>query len=134
MHPLNPFPELLTYRILIPTLLRVAAAIIFAYLAYRHYERREAISRVVFPIIGRGMWISWLAIIVEIVVAAALFFGYYTQIAAIIGGIGALKQWVWRGKFPAFFWLTRSASFLLLIICLALLIGGAGAFAFDLPL
>jgi uncharacterized membrane protein YphA (DoxX/SURF4 family) len=80
------------------------------------------------------MWIIWLAVIVEAAVAAGLFFGYYTQIAALVGALTALKQIVWRGKYPSFFWLTRSAAFLLLIICLSLLLTGAGAFAFDIPL
>ncbi len=131
---LNPLPELLVFQLLAPTMLRVAAAIVFAYLAYRHFEHREDIAATRFPIIGRGAWIVWLAIVVELATAAALFFGYATQIAAIVGALGALKHIVWRGKFPNFFWLTRSAAFLLLVICLSLLLTGAGAFAFDLPL
>lgn len=131
---LNTFPQLLTYSFFGPTLLRVAAAVVFAYLAYRHWERRNEIAHVSFPIVGRGMWIVWLAVIIEALVAGALLFGYYTQIAALIGAIGAAKQWIWRGKYPAYFWLTRSASFLLFIICLSLLLTGAGKIAFDVHL
>ncbi len=131
---LNPFPELLVYQLLAPTLLRMAVALVFAYLAYRHFEHRESISKTRFPVVGQGAWIVWLSIIIEAAVAVALFFGYYTQVAAILGAIGAIKHIVWRGKFPNFFWLTRSAAFLLLVICLSLLLTGAGAFAFDLPL
>jgi uncharacterized membrane protein YphA (DoxX/SURF4 family) len=133
MDHLNNFPALLTYRLYAPTLLRVAAGIIFAYLAYRHYQNREAIGRTSFPIVGRGTWIAWVAIIIEAAVGGGLFFGYYTQVAALVGAIGALKQWIWRGKFPTLFWLTRSASFLLLMICLSLLLTGAGLVAFDIP-
>jgi uncharacterized membrane protein YphA (DoxX/SURF4 family) len=131
---LNVFPELLVYQLLAPTLLRMAVVLVFAYLAYRHFEHREDISKTRFPVVGQGMWIVWLTIIIEVATAAALFFGYYTQVAAILGAIGAIKHIVWRGKFPNFFWLTRSAAFLLLVICLSLLLTGAGAFAFDLPL
>jgi uncharacterized membrane protein YphA (DoxX/SURF4 family) len=131
---LNPFPELLVFSFFAPTLLRVTAAIIFGYLAYRHFERRDAIAQTRFPIVGQGAWIAWVAIIIEVVVAVALLLGYDTQYAAILGALGALKQWVWRGKFSSYFFLTRSASFMLLVICLSLLITGAGAFAFDLPL
>ncbi len=134
MDILNPFPQLLDYRIFAPTLLRLAAATIFAYLAYRHYQQRNEIAKISFPVIGRGGWIVWFAIIIEAAIAGGLFLGLYTQAAAILGAVGALKQWVWRGKFPAFFWLTRSASFLLLVICLSLMVSGAGAFAFDIPL
>jgi len=131
---LNPFPSLLTYSFFAPTLLRVAAALVFAYIAYRHYQNRDAISRVHFPVVGHGMWIPWAAVIVEVITALGLFFGYHTQYMAILGAIIALKHIIWRGHYPAFFWLTRSAAFLLLVICLSLLISGAGALAQDLPL
>jgi len=131
---LNPFPDLLTFGFFAPTILRFAAACIFFYLAYRHYQNRDAISRTRYPIVGTGGWIVWCAIILEFIVALGLFLGYYTQITAIIGVIAALKHIVWRGKFPAFFWLTRSAALLLLVICFSLLLSGAGALAFDLPL
>lgn len=131
---LNPFPELLVYQILAPTLLRAVAAVVFAYLAYRHFDRREAIAKTRFPVVGKGMWIVWLAVIVEVATAGALFFGYYTQYAALVGVVMALKQIMWRGSYPNFFWLTRSAALLLLVVCFSLLLTGAGAFAFDLPL
>ncbi len=131
---LNPFPELLVYQLLAPTMLRIAVALVFAYLAYRHYQNRDKIAKTRFPVVGQGTWIVWVAIVVEAVTALALFFGYNTQYAAIVGILMALKQIVWRGKFPNFFWLARSAAFLLLVICISLLLMGAGAFAFDLPL
>ncbi len=130
----NPFPDLLMYGFFAPTLLRFAAATIFAYLAYRHFEHRGKASRIVFPIVGRGVWIVWFAILAELAVAAALFAGFYTQIAALVGAIIALKHIVWRGKYPGFFWITRSAAFVLLTVCLSLILSGAGALAFDLPL
>jgi uncharacterized membrane protein YphA (DoxX/SURF4 family) len=131
---LTPFPSLLIFSFTAPTLLRIAAALVFAYLAYRHYQNRAHIAHISFPIVGRGEWVAWFAIIIEAGVALGLFFGYYTQYAALLGAIGALKQIIWRGKYPGFFWLTRSAAFLLLVICLSLLLTGAGAFAYDLPL
>lgn len=131
---LNPFPQLLVYGFFAPTLLRVAAALIFAYLAYKHYQNRDEIGSTHFPVVGQGMWLAWFSIIVEVALAAAIFFGYYTQYAAIVGALGALKHIVWGGKYPGFFMLSRSAAFLLLVIMLSLLVSGAGAFAFDLPL
>jgi uncharacterized membrane protein YphA (DoxX/SURF4 family) len=124
---LNPFPHLLVYSAAAPDLLRIAAGIIFAYLAYRHYQRRGEIAQTNFPIVGRGVWIAWVAVLVELAVALALLFGFDTQYAAIVGAIGALKHMIWRGKYPAIFWLTRSAAFLLMAICLSLLLTGAGA-------
>lgn len=134
MDLLTPFPQFLMFSFFAPTLLRVAAACIFAYLAYRHYQNRQEIAHITFPIVGHGAWIAWFAILVEAGVAIALFFGWYTQIAAILGAIAALKHIVFVGKYQGFFWLTRSAAFLLFVVCFSLLLTGAGALAFDLPL
>lgn len=130
----NTFPQFLMFGFFAPTLLRFAAALVFAYLAYRHFKGREEAARVSFPLVGSGAWIVWVAILSEVAVATALFTGYYTQIAALVGMGIALKHIVWRGKYPGFFWITRSAAFLLFVICLSLLASGAGALAFDLPL
>lgn len=133
MEILTPFPSLLNYQIFAPTLLRVAAGIIFIYLAYVHYQRREQIGSINFPVIGRASWVGWFAVLLEAIIGLALIFGYYTQIAAIVGGLGALKHIIWRNKFPSFFILPRTAAFLLLVILLSLLVTGAGIFAFDVP-
>lgn len=122
------------YQIIGPTLLRVAAAIIFAYLAYQHYKNRDNRAARQFPIVGDNIWIVWVAVGVEAAVAAGLLLGYYTQYAAILGAAVALKNLVWGGLYPRFFLLSRSTAFLLLVISLSLLLTGAGAFAFDLPL
>lgn len=131
---LTPFPELLNYSIFAPLLLRIAAAIILAYLAYYHYQHRNNAAARRFPIVGDGIWIAWLAIAVEAATASALFFGYYTQYAAIFGAAVALKNIVWGSKYSHFFILPKSTAFLLLVITLSLLMTGAGIFAFDLPL
>lgn len=134
MDILTPFPLLLDFRIFAPTLLRVAAACVFAYLAYVHYHNRDKIAEIHFPIVGRAEWVVWFAIVVEAATAAALFFGYYTQIAALVGAAVALKNIVWSSMYPSFFMLSRGTAFLLLIITFSLLLTGAGTLAFDLPL
>ncbi|HVV38766.1 MAG TPA: hypothetical protein VHD31_00370 [Candidatus Paceibacterota bacterium] len=131
---LTTFPALLTYSFFAPTILRFAAALVLAYLAYYHYTHKEAVARTRFPIMGEGMWIAWLAILVEGIVALGLLLGYHTQISAIIGALIALKIAFWSGTYPTFFVFSRSTGFLLLVICLSLLISGGGALAFDLPL
>jgi uncharacterized membrane protein YphA (DoxX/SURF4 family) len=80
------------------------------------------------------VWIPIFAAIVEFAVAALLIVGLFTQAAALIGAIAALKDIVWRKRYAAFFLLTYAASVLLLAICIALAVSGPGAFAFDLPL
>lgn len=134
MGMLNPFPELLFLGFFAPTLLRVAAAVLFFYYAYTHFHNKEALSRTRFPVFGAGAWIIWFSIVVEVAVAAGLLFGYGTQLAALLGALIGLKGMVWAGKFPTYFVLSRGASFLLLVICLSLMVTGAGALAMDLPL
>lgn len=131
---LNPFPELLAYGFFAPTLLRVAAGLVFLYVASQHYARREAFGEINFPLVGHKTWTVWFAIVVEVVVGAMLVAGYYTQIAALVGVIAAAKYFFFRRYGPSFAPLSSIASVLLLVICLSLLLSGAGALAFDLPL
>lgn len=131
---LNPLPNLLTYSFFAPTLLRIAAACVFFYLAYYHFQNKEQISRIRFFIVGEGAWIAWLAVLIEGIIGTALLLGYYTQIAALVGAAVALKNIVWSGMYPSFFMLSRGTAILLLTICLSLLVTGAGALAFDVPL
>ncbi len=131
---LNPFPDLLMFGFFGPTVLRIVAALVFVYLAYAHFHNKTAIARIKFPVLQGGMWVAWAAIVVELLVAAGLFFGYYTQYVALVGILGALKHMVWRNSYPVFFILPRTTSILLVAILLSLLVTGAGALAFDIPL
>ncbi len=131
---INTFPQLLVFGFFAPTVLRLVAAGVLLYAAHYHFTHREHIARTRFPIVGAGAWIVWVALTAEALVGLGLLFGYYTQIAALVGVIIALKQLVWGGRYPSFFFFPRSTSILLLIIMLSLLLTGAGAVALDLPL
>ena len=131
---LNPFPQLLSYAFFAPTLIRVAAALVFAYVAWMQWDKRVKISHIKFPLIGGGMWIVWVTLIVEAAATLGLLFGYYTQWAAILGALLSIKYFVWHNRYEETFPISRVASVLLLVICLSLLLSGAGALARDLPL
>ncbi len=131
---LNTFPQLLVLGFFAPTLLRIAAACVFAMLAYKHWHNVEHIAQTRFPLVGSGAWIPWVAVIVEGIVALCLLLGYHTQISAIVGLLAALKYAFWAGKYPSYFVLSRTAALLLAVVCLSLMLSGAGALAFDLPL
>ncbi|HVZ76042.1 MAG TPA: hypothetical protein VG934_02090 [Candidatus Paceibacterota bacterium] len=131
---LNTFPGLLTYAFFAPTLLRITVALTIGYLAYKHYEKRGEIAAARFPVVGAATWVPWLAIAVELCTMVGLFLGYHTQIFAIIGMLIALKQAVWSSKYPDFILLSRGTAVLLLIILVSIMVTGAGALAFDLPL
>ena len=132
---LNPFPSLLFLGFFAPTLLRIAAALVLAYSTYRILGEREPISKTSLPIIGKPpMWLIWLSCSIVILVAAALFFGYGTQIAAIAGAIVAIKYAFIPSALKKFSPLSRSTYLIVFVICISLLLSGAGAFAMDLPL
>lgn len=131
---LNPFPDLLALGFFAPTILRIAAGVLFLYAARYHWEHRARIGTIRFPIIGRGSWIAWAAILFHLVIGLMLVFGYYTQYAAILGSIGAFKGILFGKSYSEAFMFSRSTYVLLVAISLSLLISGAGAFAIDWPL
>lgn len=131
---LNTFPDLLSLGFFAPTILRITVALAFLFGAYLQHRRLEELSRIRFPIVGAGAWIIWLSIIAHTVIGLMLFFGYYTQIAAILGIVGSIKGIVYAKKYPRLFALCRADYVFILAICLSLLLSGAGAWARDLPL
>ncbi|OGG50928.1 hypothetical protein A2763_02735 [Candidatus Kaiserbacteria bacterium RIFCSPHIGHO2_01_FULL_54_36] len=128
------FPEILFLSPLSSTLLRIAAGVVFLLLAWTHYEKREELGRIDFLVVGRGTWIPVVASLIEFVIGLGLIGGIYTQAFAILGALGAMKAFIWKRHYSAFFPISRTASALLFVICLSLLVTGPGAFAFDLPL
>ena len=131
---LSLFPQILFLAPLGLTLLRLAAGLTFLSLAYFHGARSRELAAIRFPVVGKGAWIIWVAVIFEMLIGVGLVMGIYTQLAALLGTVAAVKLLIWRRSYPQFFTLTRDTSALLLAICLTLIVSGAGAFAFDLPL
>jgi len=120
---LNVFPNLLTYSFFAPTLLRVALALLFIYVAYVQYSKRAHLGQ-----------FAWISIILHAALAVMLFVGYYTQVAALAGGLGSLVGLFRIRGTEHFIVYSKSTLLLIVTICLSLLLTGAGAFAFDLPL
>jgi uncharacterized membrane protein YphA (DoxX/SURF4 family) len=134
---LNPLPEILFLEPLAPFVLRIAAGIIFLIIGYSHLmkERREGIASDL-----RARWKAAGAFFIfgigvaELLAGLSLLLGFLTQIGAILGGIIALTL-LWISKTYAKIAADSPAFYTLLFaICLSLLLTGAGAFAFDLPL
>ncbi|OGG44992.1 hypothetical protein A2673_02775 [Candidatus Kaiserbacteria bacterium RIFCSPHIGHO2_01_FULL_50_13] len=153
---LSIFPELLFLAPLAPFLLRVALAGVFGYAALRHFvSKREDGMRTLGFVAGWlhafwmqpagqsslsgtdgnigtsvGRWAFKVLWVVEAVIAIIFVLGAYTQLVALIGGIVAVEWMLSRRTRPV----ARGAAFLSLVMCLSLLLTGAGALAFDLPL
>jgi uncharacterized membrane protein YphA (DoxX/SURF4 family) len=134
MHPFLQFPQLFFLSFYVPTLLRVVVALLFFYIAWQTYARRDELARLQLPVVGKAAWAIWFAVIVEILIGLSLFFGYYTQFAAIIGALAALKFFILKRRIGGYAPISKIASLLLLTICLSLVISGAGALAMDVPL
>jgi uncharacterized membrane protein YphA (DoxX/SURF4 family) len=133
---LNPFPELLTYSLLAPLILRVVAGFIFINLGYLKLNSEK--SRWVLSFEGLRLkpalfFVKAFAFI-EISGGALLILGLYTQIAALALAFFTFGQLYVEYKEETL--LKRNLAFYLLLfaITFSLLLSGAGRPAFDLPL
>lgn len=132
---LSLFPNLLSYQFFAITLIRLAAALAILYMSYRYAFERGEIERASFWPVGHiPRWLTLVGSCIVFIVGILLVIGLYTQAAAIAGMILALKDLVFVHKYPRIMPLSAGASALLFVMCLALLLSGAGAFAVDLPL
>ncbi len=116
----NPFPDLLWLSFFAPTVLRLAAAGVLFAGAYAHLKHKDSNSR------------AFAA--AHLLVGAMLFFGWNTQYAALLGMAGTVVSFLLPSRFIKTAPLPLSTAGLLFAIFLSLLVSGAGAFAFDLPL
>lgn len=115
-HMLSVFPGILFLAPFSAFLIRVALALVLVFAANKHWPRSEMTFR--------GL------AVVEVAAAVSIGAGAWTQIGALVGTCIVLC-WL---AFPT----TRPVSFiatlLSLVLCLSLLVTGAGPFAFDWPL
>jgi len=133
---LNTFPDLLTYSLLAPFILRVVAGLIFinlGVLAFKNEKERWIASLSVLKIPNPKLALKIFGAI-EIAGGIMLILGFYTQIAALILGLLVFAETYIEYKDPLI--LKRNFVFytMLLAIVLSLLLSGAGKPAFDLPL
>jgi uncharacterized membrane protein YphA (DoxX/SURF4 family) len=133
---LNPFPDLLTYSLLAPLILRVVAGLVFinlGVLLFKGEKERWLISlstlRVPSPKVAVKIFGA-----IEMVGGAMFILGSYTQVAALVLALLTFCEVYVECKDSGI--LKRDFVFylMLLSIVLSLLFSGAGAFAVDLPL
>jgi hypothetical protein len=135
---LNPFPSFLLFSFFAPTLLRLGLACVLGYMALYTWRRAGHLAQVPLPLIGAQSWAPYLASVAEAALGLMFLVGWYTQIAAILGLLGMLKYVAYRLWWPKvlgeYFPFTGVAALLFAVMCLSLLLSGAGALAYDLPL
>ena len=133
---LNPFPDLLTYSLLAPFILRLVAGLIFidlGFLAFKNEKESWINSLSTLKVPNPKLAVKIFSGI-EVIGGIMLILGFYTQIAALVLGLLIFAETYIEYKEPEI--LKRNFVFyiMLLAIVLSLLLSGAGAFAIDLPL
>lgn len=122
------FPSLLTFSFFAPTVLRVISASIFLREGYRMTKSAQSVS-------PKSSVMLWYLAIIEITVGVSFLVGFWTQLGAILGIFLTLKLIYFKKKGRDTWARESIPTYLLLLgICVSLLVTGAGAFAFDLPL
>ncbi len=136
MNTLSMFPDLLTFWLIAPFLLRITAGSIFIYFGYtkiwKEKERRVSFfNKIGF---GKGAVFFWLVSLAELIGGILLVLGFFTQVTAIILSLVILGAIYTKIRQPDL--LDNSLEFfiLLLAVLLSLLFLGAGFWAIDLPL
>ncbi|MBX4189585.1 DoxX family protein [Candidatus Parcubacteria bacterium] len=133
---LNTFPSLLTYSLLAPFVLRVILGLIFLDLGILKLgkEKSRWVTSLEALHLRPAETLATLLGAIEIVGGIMLLVGIYTQVAAlafvILTGIELYLEW----KDAVFIKRNLVFYLLLLAIALSLLLTGAGAYSFDIPL
>lgn len=134
---LNTFPWFLTYSFSAPLLVRLALGLTFLYFGYHKLVKEKGHKANFFESLGLKPGKYYVAAFgfIEFFAGLLLVVGLFTQIAAIITAIISLGC-LWIKKFKKEVNLDTSSLtfFILLLISLSLILSGAGAMAFDVPL
>ena len=136
MQTFNIFPELFTFSLLAPVLLRAILGLVFLNLGSLKLGRERAgwvSSLNILGIRPAGFFVILLGI-AEIIGGLLLIAGAYTQLVALILAVIAMSELLIEYREESI--LKRDFVFYLLLtsICFSLLLTGAGLYAIDIPL
>ncbi|OGG69732.1 hypothetical protein A3F27_00920 [Candidatus Kaiserbacteria bacterium RIFCSPHIGHO2_12_FULL_53_13] len=112
---LSTLPSILFLAPFSAFLIRIALALTLGLAARKHFSGAQG-----------NIWLAT----VETVTAIIIFAGAWTQVGAIAGTF-IICAWL---LLPRLRPVSRGTALLALVLCLSLIVTGAGAFAFDLPL
>lgn len=128
---------MLTYSFAAPTIIRLALGLTFIWFGYSKLTKDRASKIVFFESLKLkpGTFFVWFFGLIEIIAGAFLMLGYAAQIAAIVTSLISLSAFLIKHLKPESNLKESKLTYLLLLaISLSLLLTGAGAFAFDIPL
>jgi putative oxidoreductase len=133
---LTLFPDLLTYGLIAPFILRVSLGLVLVYFSYLKFgkERMEKIT--FFESIGMRPGAFYVNVIgsIELIGGILLVVGAYTQAAALIGAFIMLVATFIKWRHPQSLRNDIEFYILLFVVALSLVFLGAGFWAIDLPL
>lgn len=133
---ISPFPELFAFGWFAPTIIRLVLGIFFVRFGILKLRSEKSEKLTFFELAGfpRAHMFLLISAWVEIIGGLMLIAGLYTQIAAIILSMFMFGAVFIKWRKPEL--LKNDAEFyvLLLAATATLIISGAGAFAFDIPL
>lgn len=126
---LNPFPELLTFGLLSPFIIRICLGIMFVRHGYfKLFKNRDELA-------GKTAKNVMIAVgSVEIIGGIMLLLGFLTQIAALVLAILVLSVAIYKKRSGGITKRDLSFAVFVFLILISLLFSGAGFFAFDVPL
>jgi len=119
---LNPFPELLTFSLLAPFLIRVVLAVLFISSGYFELKKSNVSLS------------SYSTNILKILGGLMLLIGFLTQIVSVVLSVVVLGTIIIKLRSKSYSRDDMSLRILMFIATISLLVSGAGAFAIDLPL
>jgi len=135
-HTFNLFPDLFSFALISPFILRVVVGLIFLNLGSLKLgrERKWWISSFNLLNIKPAGFFTGLVGIIETVGGFLLIIGAYTQVTALILAVISICELMIEYKEESI--LKRDFIFYLLLaaICVSLILTGAGLFAVDIPL
>ena len=133
---LTLFPDLLTYSLIAPFILRVSLGLVLVYFSYLKFgkERMEKIA--FFDSLGMKPGSFYVNMVgsIEFVGGILLVVGAYTQAAALVGALVMLAATYIKWRHPQSLRNDIEFYILLFVVALSLVFLGAGFFAIDLPL
>ena len=133
---LNTFPNLLTFSILSPFILRVVIGIIIINLGILKLGKEQIAWQELFETINvhpAKFFVKFIAY-VELIGGLMLLIGAYTQLTAMVFAILFFCEAVLEYREPVLERRNLTFYVLMFAISISLIFLGAGAFAFDLPI
>lgn len=133
---LSVFPDLLTYGLFAPLILRLTLGFILLYFALLKVTSDRASKIASFESLGMRPGNVFVSIVggIELVTGLLLIFGLYTQVAALASAALMLAATIIKARRRDALPNDIEFYILLLAVSVSLLFLGAGFFAIDLPL